>query len=282
MFTSAAVPLVTPWLNKYAFGTGIVGWYFLGSAIISFILGILTNSLDLHPDILILLAGLLFGAGISSVQKTTEKSKDPALSIAFPSSRAFLTAMISFFILGLSSTNTMILFYILQFILCVVLVIVIYLKHSFENNFEWLIYTILATFCLSFSDVILKGSGSINTIFNDTFWFTLAGSIIPLLINFNTTQSILPKFRKHENVDKKLWYSIFLTMILVFFLKIKSRTLSISLVSNPAYTQMIISLSLPLVALIFNRTSEQKISTEEYAVYLAMTCVTILSSIFSM
>ena len=281
MLTSTAVPLITPWLNKYAFGSGIVGWYFIGSAIISFIIGTLTNTLDLYPDTWILLSGLLFGAGITSVQKTTERSRDPALGIAFPSSRAFLTALLSFLIIGLTSSNTVIMFYVLQFILCILLVVVIYWKHNLENDFEWLIYAVISTFCLSFSDVILKKTGSIKTIFNDTFWFTLSGAFIPILINLKKTNSIFPTFRKLQNINKTTWYSIFLIMIAVFFIKIKSRTISISLVSNPAYTQMITSLSLPLLAFLVNKTNEINISAEEYTVYLTMTGVTILSSIFS-
>ena len=82
--TVTAGPMVTPWLNQHAVGSGIIASYFVGTAAIALIVTVLVSGHIQLPDPWVLLAGMLFGAGELSVQKATERASETAIAIAIP------------------------------------------------------------------------------------------------------------------------------------------------------------------------------------------------------
>ena len=117
-------PMVTPWLNQHVVGSGIIGAYFAGSAVIAAMITILSTGHIQSPDPWVLLSGFLFGAGVLSVQKATERSPEPALAVAIPSTRAFLTATLAFVVLGSTTSFVLGSSYVIQAAMSVILILV--------------------------------------------------------------------------------------------------------------------------------------------------------------
>lgn len=277
--TTAVVssPLITPWLNQHAVGSGVVAAYFIGTAIIATISTVLLTGNIQSPEPWVLLAGLLFGAGVLSVQKATERAPEPAIATAIPASRAFLTAFLAFVVLGTTTSFSLGITYIVQIILCILLVIFSHIYTPKQEPTPWAMYASVAAVLLSVSDIILKQSGSFDTIFGDTSWFALAGSIIPLIMNYKKTGSFLPTFREKGTVNPNIWWTTLGVMILVFYVRIVARVISISLAPNPALPRIIGSFAIPIVAFMAWQTGRYKITLMEIIILLLLTVTSISS-----
>jgi hypothetical protein len=275
--TVSAGPMVTPWLNHHAVGSGIIASYFVGTAAISLLVTMLVTGHIQSPEPWVLLAGLLFGAGVLSVQKATERAPEPAVAMAIPSSRAFLTALLAFLVLGFTTTFSLGLTYIVQLILCVSLVAFVHIYNPRNEPTPWSMYAILATILLSLSDIILKYSGSFDTIFGDTSWFAIAGSIIPLVMNYIKTGTFLPTFREKGTVDPVVWWSTLGTMVAVFYFRIITQMLSISFAPNPALPHIIGSLAVPAVAFLAWNTGRYRVTIQETVILVLLAFTSMIS-----
>lgn len=277
--TAAVVagPMLTPWLNQYVVGSGIIAWYFLGTAVLCFVGMMILSSSIQTPEPWVLLAGALFGAGIVSVQKATERSPEPAIAIAIPASRAFLTALIAFLVLGITSSPLVTSAYGVQAILCGVLVVIANYFNPRREPVHWSVYAVVAATFLSLSDVILKQSGSYDTIFGDSLWFSLAGSAVPLILNAKKTGSIFPTLRDKGTILPQHWIPVLGVMILVFFIRITTQVLSVSMAPNPAYPRLIGSLAVPIVAFLAWNTGRYRVTLQESVVLGLITISSIAS-----
>ena len=275
--TVTAGPMVTPWLNHHAVGSGVIASYFVGTAVIALLVTILVTGRIQIPEPWVLLAGMLFGAGVLSVQKATERSPEPAVAIAIPSSRAFLTSLLAFLVLGITTSFSLGLTYIVQLILCVVLVVITHIYNQNDEPTPWSMYAVIATVLLSVSDIILKQSGSFDTVFGDTSWFAISGSIIPLVMNYTKTGTFLPTFREKGTVDPAMWWTTLGIMVAVFYLRIVTQVLSISLAPNPALPHIIGSFAVPAVAFLAWNSGRYRVTIQEIVV-LALITLTSLTS----
>lgn len=275
--TVVAGPMVTPWLNQHAVGSGIIAAYFVGTAIIAFTITFLVTGRIQQPEPWVLLSGLLFGAGVLGVQKATERSPEPAIAIAIPSSRAFLTAVLALLVLGIYTTFELGITYVIQLVLCVLLVVITHIYNPQNEPESWAMYATIAAGLLSVSDIILKYSGSFDTIFGDTSWFAIAGAMIPLVMNFTKTGSFFPAFREKGTVKPAEWWSTLGVMILVFYLRVVTQVLSISLAPNPALPRIIGSLAVPIVAFFAWNSGRYRVTIQEIVVLALMTITSISS-----
>lgn len=275
--TVTAGPMVTPWLNQHVVGSGIIASYFVGTAIIAILVTILVTGHIQLPDPWVLLAGMLFGAGVLSVQKATERAPEPAIALAIPSSRAFLTAILAFLVLGITTSFTLGMSYIVQLVLCIALVVIVHIYNPHNEPTPWSMYAGIATILLSVSDIVLKYSGSFDTIFGDTSWFAIAGSIIPLVMNYTKTGSFLPTFREKGTVDPAIWWLTLGVMVCVFYTRIVTQVISVSLAPNPALPHIIGSFAVPAVAFLAWNTGRYRVTIQEIVVLTLMT-LTSLSS----
>lgn len=275
--TVTAGPMVTPWLNHHAVGSGVIASYFVGTAVIALLVTILVTGRIQIPEPWVLLAGMLFGAGVLSVQKATERSPEPAVAIAIPSSRAFLTSLLAFLVLGITTSFSLGLTYIVQLILCVVLVVITHIYNQNDEPTPWSMCAVIATVLLSVSDIILKQSGSFDTVFGDTSWFAISGSIIPLVMNYTKTGTFLPTFREKGTVDPAMWWTTLGIMVAVFYLRIVTQVLSISLAPNPALPHIIGSFAVPAVAFLAWNSGRYRVTIQEIVV-LALITLTSLTS----
>jgi len=275
--TVTAGPMVTPWLNHHAVGSGVIASYFVGTAVIALLVTILVTGHIQMPEPWVLLAGMLFGAGVLSVQKATERAPEPAIAIAIPSSRAFLTAILAFLVLGITTSFSLGLTYVIQLILCGILVLIAHVYNPHDEPTPWSMYAVLATVLLSISDIILKQSGSFDAVFGDTSWFAIAGSIIPLVMNYTKTGTFLPTFREKGTVDPAEWWTTLGIMVAVFYLRIITQVLSVSLAPNPALPHIIGSFAVPAVAFLAWNSGRYRVTVQEIVV-LALITLTSLTS----
>lgn len=275
--TVTAGPMVTPWLNHHAVGSGVIASYFVGTAVIAILVTIITTGHIQLPEPWVLLAGMLFGAGVLSVQKATERAPEPAIAIAIPASRSFLTAILAFLVLGMTTSLSLGLTYIVQLILCIVLVVIAHRYNPHDEPTPWSMYAISATILLSLSDIILKQSGSFDTIFGDTSWFAIAGSIIPLVMNYTKTGSFFPTFREKGTVDPATWWSTLGIMVAVFYLRIITQVLSVSLAPNPALPHIIGSFAVPAVAFLAWNSGRYRVTIQEIVVLALLTMASLTS-----
>jgi multidrug transporter EmrE-like cation transporter len=269
--------MVTPWLNQHAVGSGIIASYFVGTAAIALIVTVLVSGHIQLPDPWVLLAGMLFGAGVLSVQKATERAPEPAIAIAIPSSRAFLTAILAFLVLGFTTSFPLGISYAVQLGLCIALVAIVHVYNPRNEPTPWSMYAGIATVLLSVSDIILKYSGSFDTVFGDTSWFAIAGSIIPLVMNYTKTGTFIPTFREKGTVDPVIWWTTLGVMVCVFYLRVVTQVLSVSLAPNPALPHIIGSFAVPAVAFLAWNTGRYRVTIHEIVVLALMTFTSLTS-----
>jgi hypothetical protein len=275
--TAIAGPMVTPLLTKHAVGSGVIASYFMGTSIIAGLVSLLYSGYIQYPEPWVLLAGLFYGAGMLGVQKSNERSPEPAISIAIPSSRAFLTAILAFIVLGSTTSQSLGITYMIQLGLCVLL---IFTEHTYNRKEEpepWSLYAFLSAGLLAISDIILKQSGSFDTVIGDTMWFSIAGSLIPVVMNYTKTGSVFPRYRDRGTIYPVEWWGLLIMMTVIFYGRVITQVLSISLAPNPALPRIIESMTVPCVAFLAWKSGRYKVTIHEIVILILMTIVSATS-----
>lgn len=280
--TNVIVPVSTPSLNKHVVGSGIIGWYFVVAAGISLLISVLSGTLFQEmPNVWVLLSGVIYGGGMLAIQKATERAPDPGVSTAIPMSRAFLTALFAYFFLSIAIPWKLYGTYILQAVLCIILVIVIHYYNPMGEPVSWYVYSVISILLLSLSDIILKRSGSTDDVLGQMFWFTLMGAAVALVMNYKKTGSFGFSFREKDTVKDTEWYKDFIGVAMIFYIKILTQFMGTIYSPNPAYPRIITSIAVPITAIVSRWTHRRTIMPIEIVILSAMTITTIWSGVLS-
>jgi len=254
MVCNAIIPTFTPVVNKYAYGSGIIGSYFLGSAFITLIGIILLSFINgsswsiVLPSFGLVLSGLIYGAGTLSLQKSVERAPSPAIATLLPRNRALVNAMLAFFVFGVSSS-----FwkggdvYLTQAILVAFTLV---LKKSFNTGtgeeYSWQPYSYMSMLLLAISDVIVKNVVGYGGLLANLSWFSISAAIIPMISNFRKTGNFIFTYREEHREDNTGIVPLFLGLIGVFAMKIVSQYIAIGIAPDSANVRAIGSLAVPL------------------------------------
>jgi drug/metabolite transporter (DMT)-like permease len=260
MISNAIIPTFTPVLNQYFYGSGIIGSYFLGTALIT-LLGVILLTLVngsswtvLVPSFGLILSGLLYGAGTLSIQKSVERAPSPAMATIFPRNRALVNAMLSFFVFGVAgsfwSDGDI---YITQALLVVITLLVTkaYNGGGGEEH-SWQVYSFLSMILLSTSDVIVKNVVKYDTILTNLSWFSIFAAVIPLISNYRKTGSFMIAYRDKSREDNIGVIPLLVGMTFVFVIKMVSQYIAIGSAPSSANVRAIGSLAVPLTIVFTN------------------------------
>lgn len=254
MVCNAILPTFTPIVNQYAYGSGIIGSYFLGTALITLIGIILLSLINgsrwslVLPSFGLVLSGLIYGAGSLSLQKSIERAPSPAIATLLPRNRALVNAMIAFSVFGVSSSfwkgGSI---YLLQAILVAFTLV---LKKSFntgtKEEYSWQPYSYMSMLLLAISDVIVKNVVGYGDLLANLTWFSISGAIIPMISNFRKTGNFIFTYRDHNREDNTGIVPLFVGLIGLFAIKIVTQYIAIGIAPSSANVRVIGSLSVPL------------------------------------
>lgn len=260
MICNAIIPTFTPVVNQYAYGSGIIGSYFLGTAFITLIGVVLLTLVNgsswsiVLPSFGLVLSGLIYGAGTLSLQKSVERAPSPALATLLPRNRALVNAMLAFFVFGVSSS-----FwkggdiYLTQAMLVAIALVATksYNKGSDEEH-GWQTYSYMSMLLLAISDVIVKNVVGYGHLLTNLSWFSISAAIIPMLSNFRKTGNFMFKYRDPSREDNTGIVPLFVGLIGVFAIKIISQYIAIGVAPDSANVRAIGSLAVPLTIVLTN------------------------------
>jgi hypothetical protein len=286
---NAIIPTFTPILNQYAFGSGIIGSYFLGTALVTLV-GILIltimnqSSFSLvFPSIPLLIAGILYGAGTLSLQKSVERAPSPTLATLLPRNRALVNALLAFVVFGVTGIVGQWDVYITQAIL-VLITLITYKSFNTSSGEEhtWHVYSYMSMILLAISDVIVKNAIGYENLLTNITWFSLASAIVPMISLYRKTGSFVFSYR-HTNVDQyESVIPLLLGMMGVFAMKIISQYTAIGIAENSANVRAIGSLAVPLTALLTNYFRKIEYTSKDIILFIAFSVVGLMSGIRSL
>ena len=259
MICNAILPTFTPIVNSYAYGSGIIATYFIGTAIISLI-GMIVMSIFsggigsiLLPSLPVLVSGILYGAGSLALQKSIERSPNPALSMVLPRNRAGVNALLAFILFGISGSLEMTGIYIAQVAMLIMYLIQTDATGKANNEtYSWHVYSFISMLLVSSSDVFVKNMVGIDRLLGNIVWFSLAGSIIPMISQYRKTGDLLLTPRDDKPVEHTQYISLALLLTSVFAMKVVSQYAAISMAPDSANVRLVGSFAVPLTVVLCN------------------------------
>lgn len=254
MICNSLIPTFTPVINQYAYGSGIIASYFLGTALITSVGIVLLTLMNrsswaiVYPSFGVILAGLVYGAGTLSLQKSVERAPSPAIATLLPRNRALVNAMLAFFIFGVYRS-----FwkdgdiYITQAILVVItLIITNAYGGATGEEYSWQAYSFMSMILLAISDVIVKNVVGYMDLLANLSWFSICAAIIPMISNFRKTGNFVFQYRDPSREDNEGIVPLFILLIGIFAMKIVSQYIAIGVAPDSANVRAIGSLAVPL------------------------------------
>ena len=289
MICNAILPTFTPIVNSYAYGSGIIATYFIGAAVISlvgmigmtFVSGGIGNIL--LPSLPVLVSGLLYGAGTLALQKSVERSPNPAVAIVLPRNRAGVNSFLAFILFGISGSFEMIGIYIAQLAMLIMYLIQTdSFGKSSEETYSWHVYSFISMLLVSSSDVFVKNMVGIEHLLGNIVWFSLAGSIIPMISQYRKTGNLLLTPRDEKPVDDMEYITLALLLTGIFAIKVVSQYGAISLAPDSANVRLIGSFAVPLTVLLCNVFRDISIPTKEITTILILSIISFSGGVRSL
>lgn len=260
MVCNAIIPTFTPIVNQYAYGSGIIGSYFLGTALITLIGVILLTLINgsswslILPPVGLILSGLIYGAGTLSLQKSVERAPSPAIATLLPRNRALVNAMLAFFVFGVSRS-----FWLdgdIYLTQAILVIITLVLTKSYNTGsgeeYSWQPYSYMSMILLAMSDVIVKNVVGYGSLLTNLSWFSISAAVIPMISNYRKTGNFVFKYRDPSREDNMGIVPLFLGLIGIFSIKIISQYIAIDVAPDSANVRAIGSLAVPLTIVLTN------------------------------
>lgn len=286
---NALLPTFTPVINKYAYGSGIIGSYFLSTALITSIGTVLFTIINgsspsiLLPSLPLIISGLVYGAGTLSMQKSIERAPSPAHATLLPRNRAVVNAVIAFVVFGVSCLIGQWDIYITQSLL-IMIVLLMYNGYGTGGGEEhtWHVYSYMSMLLLAISDVIVKNVIGYDNILTNITWFSLSAAIIPMISLYRKTGSVIFKYREEKREDNEGILPLFLLLIGIFIIKMVSQYIAIGIAPDSANVRLIGSLAVPLTAALSHYFRGINYNVKDILIFVAFTLVGLMNGIRSL
>lgn len=284
------IPSFTPIINQYAYGSGIIASYFLGTALITLLSILMLTIVNgsgvslILPSFALVISGVLYGGGMLSLQKSVERAPSPAIATLFTRNRSFVNAMLAFFIFGVSSSFIgSVDIYIAQAILVILFIIVSggYNTGGGEEH-TWQVYSYMSMILMAMSDVVVKNMVGYTNLLTNITWFSLSASIIPMISLYRKTGDFVFTYREENREDNMGVVVLFLLLIGIFSVEMISQYVAIGIAPNSANVRIIGSFAVPLTALLTYFFRNIPHSTENLGFISAFTTVGLMSGLRSL